>query len=99
MLSVYPGLMNFFKSSLQGFRNIPVWIMLFHFSQITIIANMVTNPIGFIILIFHRFTANRRYDIKCFQYGARVVFAAAYVINLSYSWRFNKFFNKTGYVI
>ena len=40
-----PSLHNLFKNILQSARNSPFWIMRFHFAQVAVVADVITDAI------------------------------------------------------
>src|SRR6185369_474421 len=94
-----PGFDDLLDSLPERFGNIPSGIMTFHLGQITVVADMVADPVLVHISVDLLFAGKLLGQVECLQNGTGIIFASSKIIDLAAAWSFVKGMDKTCHIL
>ncbi len=93
-----PSLHNLFKNIFECARDAPLRIVGLHFAQVAVIANVIADTVLLKVAALLRFASELFHRRKSFPDRARILLAAADVVNLACARRLAKGKNKIRYI-
>ena len=81
---------DLFNCVAQGVTQRESGVVRFDFRQVAVVANMISDPVAFLIFILLRDSRMGFANLERLQNGAAVVLASTQVVDLSGAWRLYK---------